>query len=70
MHIVALAWLFVLLTMALTLESAAAAVTLFVAAGVLPIVLGVMLLGRRRRASMLERDVGKRDDGEAEADRD
>jgi len=69
MHIVALAWLFVLLTMALTLESTAAAVTLFVAAGVLPIVLGVALLGRRR-ASMLERDVRKRDDGEAESDRD
>ena len=69
MHIVALAWLFVLLTMALTLESTAAAVTLFVAAGVVPIVLGVALLGRRR-ASMLERDVRKRDDGEAESDRD
>ena len=69
MRIVALAWLFVLLTMALTLESTAAAVTLFVAAGVLPIVLGVALLGRRR-ASMLERDVRKRDDGEAESDRD
>ena len=64
MHIVALAWLFVVFTVALTL-SPLAGVALVVAGGVAPVALVAALAVRRRRSSVLERDVRERDDGEA-----
>jgi len=63
MHIVALAWLFVVFTVALTL-SPLAGVALVVVGGIAPIALVAALALRRQRASMLERDVRQRDDGE------
>jgi len=63
MHIVALAWLFVVFTVALTL-SPLAGVALVVVGGIAPIALVAALALRRRGASMLERDVRQRDDGE------
>ena len=62
MHIVALAWLFVIVTMALTL-SPLAGVALVVGGGIAPLALFAMLAVRRRRASVLERDVREGDDG-------
>ena len=64
MHIVALAWLFVVFTVALTL-SPLAGVALVVVGGVAPVVLVTTLAVRRRRSSVLERDVRERNDGEA-----
>ena len=62
MHIVALAWLFVIVTMALTL-SPLAGVALVVVGGIAPLALFAMLAARGRRPSVLERDVREGDDG-------
>jgi len=64
MHIVALAWLFVVFTMALTLPPLAG-VALLVVGGVAPVALAVALAARRQRRSVLEHDVRERDDREA-----
>lgn len=70
MHIVILAWLFVTFTMALTLDSAAAGIALFVVVGLGPVALYCAIALRRRQAgSMRERQVDQRDDRDAEADR-
>ena len=63
MHIVALAWLFVVFTMALTLPPLAGVALLVV--GAAPVALAVALAARRQRRSVLEDDVRERDDGEA-----
>ena len=51
MHIVILAWLFVIFTMALTFRSGLAGAAFFVAAGVAPVLLYGWLAVRRRRAA-------------------
>lgn len=51
MHIVIIAWLFTIGVMALALSSALAGVAWFVGAGLLPVLLLVWLLARRRRAA-------------------
>lgn len=50
MHIVIIAWLFVIGVMSLALSSTLAAIAWFVGAGLLPVVLLVGLLARRGRA--------------------
>jgi len=50
MHIVAMAWLYVTLTMALTLSGALAGAAFFMAVGVLPVALGALLARRRARS--------------------
>ncbi|HVF62745.1 MAG TPA: hypothetical protein VNE58_01975 [Casimicrobiaceae bacterium] len=50
MHIVVLAWLFVIFTMALTLRSTVAGIALFVGLGLAPVALwGALQLRRLRR---------------------
>ena len=49
MHIVIMAWLFVIGTMALALSSPFAAVAFFLFAGLAPVALVLWLLARRRR---------------------
>ena len=71
MHLVVIAWLFVILTMALTLTPLAG-LALFTLGGLAPVALLAALLarrGRRAAGSMLEHEVRERDDGEAQADR-
>lgn len=51
MHIVIIAWLYIMLTMALALTSALAGTAFFLAAGVLPVALYAWLAVRRRRAA-------------------
>ena len=70
MHIVALAWLFVVATTALTLSSPARGLAFFAAASA-PLLLYACVVARRRRAarrSMLEHEVRERDGAEPEAD--
>jgi hypothetical protein len=50
MHLVIIAWLFVIFTMALTMKSVLAGVVLFVAAGLLPVMLYLAIAMRRSRA--------------------
>jgi hypothetical protein len=50
MHLVIIAWLFVIFTMALTLKSALAGVALFVALGLGPVLLYFAIVIRRSRA--------------------
>lgn len=68
MHIVVIAWLFVIGVMALALSSPLAGFAWFVGAGVLPVWLMAWFALRRRR-SRLEGQVEARDDGHAEPDR-
>lgn len=68
MHIVVIAWLFVIGLMALTLSSALAGIAWFVGAGLLPVLL-LLWFALRRKRSVLEREVEARDDGHAEPDR-
>jgi membrane protein implicated in regulation of membrane protease activity len=68
MHIVVIAWLFVIGVMALALASPLAGVAWFFFVGLAPVALAVALLGRRRRLR-LEREVEQRDDRDAESDR-
>jgi hypothetical protein len=67
MHIVVIAWLFVIGLMALALSSALAGIAWFVCAGLLPMLL--LWFALRRKRSVLEREVEARDDGHAEPDR-
>jgi hypothetical protein len=50
MHLVIIAWLFVVFTMALTMKSAAAGVALFVFLGLGPVLLYFAILSRRTRS--------------------
>lgn len=50
MHLVIIAWLFVVFTMALTMKSAAAGVALFVFLGLCPVLLYFAILSRRTRS--------------------
>jgi membrane protein implicated in regulation of membrane protease activity len=69
MHIVVIAWLYVILMMALTSASLPGGVALFAGAGLAPVLLLAWLLRRRsRRASVLEQQVHERDAPDAEAD--
>ena len=69
MHIVALAWLFVVATTALTLSSPARGLA-FLAAASAPLLLYACVVARRRaaRRSMIEHEVRERDGAEPEAD--
>jgi hypothetical protein len=49
MHLVIIAWLFVIFTMALTMRSALAGIALFAALGVAPVALYMSLAIRRAR---------------------
>ena len=69
MHIVIIAWLYVILMMALTSTSVLGGIALFAGAGLAPVLVLVWLLGRRaRRASVAEQEVHDRDARDAEAD--
>jgi membrane protein implicated in regulation of membrane protease activity len=68
MHIVVIAWLFVIGVMALALANPLAGAAWFLGVGLAPVALLAALLGRRRR-SVLEREVEARDDRDAEPDR-
>ncbi len=76
MHLVLIAWLYLIGMIALTASSAVAGLMLFVLGGLGPVLLAVAWLGarvRRRRAqasagSALEHDVNDRDDRDPEAD--
>ena len=57
MHLVIIAWLFVIFTMALTMKSALAGVVLFVALGLGPVLLYFAIAMRRSRARR-EREQG------------
>lgn len=50
MHLVIIAWLFVIFTMALTMQSALAGVALFAVLGLGPVLLYFAIKGRRLRA--------------------
>ena len=50
MHLVIIAWLFVIFTMALTLRSVAAGIALFLALGVAPVALYMAIVIRRGRS--------------------
>ena len=50
MHLVIIAWLFVIFTMALTLRSVLAGIALFVAAGIAPVALYLAIVIRRARS--------------------
>lgn len=72
MHLVIIAWLFVIFTMALTMRSPLAGIALFATLGLAPVLLYVAIVTRRsrarREASMLERGVHRVDDRDAEPD--
>lgn len=76
MHLVVIAWLYVIGMMAVTSSSALGGLVLFVSAGLLPVLALVAWLGRRHRheraaatkASRLEQMVNDRDDPDAKAD--
>jgi hypothetical protein len=61
-HLVIIAWLYVMLTMALTLDSAVAGVALFVAGGLGPVALYTALAVRRLRARREREAPGPRSD--------
>jgi hypothetical protein len=71
MHLVLIAWVYVVGTMALTADSVVAGFVLFAALGMGPVLVVLALAGRRARArraaarSVLERGVRDRDDGDA-----
>ncbi|MFO1396356.1 MAG: hypothetical protein U1F48_04765 [Burkholderiales bacterium] len=60
MHIVVIAWLFVIGVMALALSSALAGIAWFVGAGLAPVLLLVWLAARRARVSARRRDESPR----------
>lgn len=70
MHIVVLAWLYIIGTMSLTFGSAAGGVAFFVVAGLAPVFLYAWLALRRHRAraSVREEKVHDRDDADAGGD--
>ena len=70
MHLVVMAWLFVIGTMALTMSSALAGIAFFAGAGLAPVAL-VAWLGLRRagaRRSVLQQRVDRGDDADAGRD--
>lgn len=75
MHLVVIAWLYVIGTMALATSSWLAGIALFVFVGLGPVLLWLFAAGRRRRmrrgqASGLEQRVHHGDDGNAQSDQD
>lgn len=73
MHIVAMAWLFVILLMALTFSSVVAGIAFFLFVGLSPMVLLALLAARRHRArrgqqSTVENDVPGADNRDPKAD--
>lgn len=64
MHIVIIAWLFVIGVMALALSDPLAGAAWFLVAGLSPVAL-LLWLGGRRRRSVLQREVEPGDDGHA-----
>lgn len=74
MHIVALAWLYVILLVALTMRSVLAGVVLFIVAGLAPVLACATFAAHRLRSrkrsdeSMLEQPVNRSDDGDAKPD--
>jgi hypothetical protein len=70
MHLVVMAWLFVIGTMAMTSSSALDGIAFFAAAGVAPVALYAWILVRRlrRERSVREERVRRRDDADAGAD--
>ena len=56
MHLVIIAWLFVIFTMALTLKSALAGVALFVTLGLGPVLLYLFAIVTRRSRARRERE--------------
>ena len=69
MHLVIMAWLFVIGTMALTMSSVVAGLAFFAGAGVAPVALYAWLKLRRPGArSVLQQRVDRRDDGDAGRD--
>jgi uncharacterized membrane protein YhaH (DUF805 family) len=73
MHIVVLAWLYVIGMMALTSDSVAGGLAFFAVAGLAPVLVVLWIAvrrvrSRRRPQSVLEHEVRAGDDGDAEAD--
>ncbi len=75
MHIVLLAWIYVIGTMALTADTVRGGLAFFLFAGIGPVLVLLWLAQRRARArlrrapsSMLEHEVRGADDGDAQAD--
>lgn len=68
MHIVVLAWLYVMFAMALTMRPVAVGVAFFLVAGLGPVAILAVLAARRRRASMGVTRMDHGDDRDAEAD--
>jgi membrane protein implicated in regulation of membrane protease activity len=68
MHIVVIGWLFVIGLMAMTMARPLAGATWFLLVGLAPVALALWFAARRRR-SRLEREMERRDDRDAEADR-
>jgi hypothetical protein len=70
MHLVIMAWLFVIGTMALTMSSVLAGLAFFAGAGLAPVALYAWLKLRRTGASrsVLQQRVDRRDDGDAGRD--
>ena len=64
MHIVIIAWLFVIGVMALALSDPLAGAAWFLVVGLSPVAL-LLWLGGRRRRSVLQREVEAGDDGHA-----
>ena len=67
MHLVIMAWLFVIGTMALTMSSVVAGLAFFAGAGLAPVALYAWLKLRRAGTSrsVLQQRVDRRDDGDA-----
>ncbi|MEO8755608.1 MAG: hypothetical protein ABI624_23340 [Casimicrobiaceae bacterium] len=73
MHIVAIAWLFVIAMMALALSQPLAGAAFFIGVGLAPVALAAWVAvrsqrGRAANASMLEQQVHAADDRHAKAD--
>jgi len=69
MHLVIMAWLFVIGTMALTMSSVVAGLAFFAGVGVAPVALYAWLMLRRTGArSVLQKRVDRRDDADAGRD--
>jgi hypothetical protein len=76
-HLVVIAWLYVIGMMAVTASSVLGGLVLFVSAGIVPVLALVAWLGRRHRreraaatkASLLQQVVHHRDDADPESDK-
>ncbi len=74
MHIVAIAWLYVIGAMALTSATVVGGAAFFAAAGLAPVLLWLLLAGRRARTrrrtvgSGFEQEVRRGNDADAESD--